>query len=208
MIVRPSTLPPSALWLVGANLVPLVGVLLLGWDLGSVMLLFWAENVAIGAWTLAKLVLLGGPWRARAVFFVVHFGIFTTVHGVFVVTIFVQSPTFTPTANGFRVEGAGPWLPTLGEIAPGLLAIFASHGASFHRNFLRGPERDAMRARAPGAAMAAPYARVVVLHVTILATGFLVLRWGSPVWALVVLVALKTTVDLGAHVWERARLAR
>ena len=47
-----------------------------------------------------------------------------------------------------------------------------------------------------------PYQRVVVLHVTVLAGGFVVLLLGQPTLALVLLVLLKTGADLRAHVLE------
>jgi len=42
----------------------------------------------------------------------------------------------------------------------------------------------------------------VVLHLTILFGGFGVQALGSPVWALLLLVGLKTAIDLYAHLKE------
>ena len=56
--------------------------------------------------------------------------------------------------------------------------------------------------------MTAPYGRVVVLHVTVLVGGGLVMALGSPIWALVLLVALKSAIDLAAHRRSHRRLAR
>jgi hypothetical protein len=53
--------------------------------------------------------------------------------------------------------------------------------------------------------MAAPYARVVILHVTIILGAFVVAFLGAPIGALIVLVALKTAFDLGLHLRERRR---
>ena len=39
--------------LVMANLVPLAGVLLWGWDVFLILLLFWGENVIIGIFGIA-----------------------------------------------------------------------------------------------------------------------------------------------------------
>jgi hypothetical protein len=54
--------------------------------------------------------------------------------------------------------------------------------------------------------MLAPYGRLVILHLTIIlgamATGWL----GSPVGALLVLVGLKTVLDLYFHLREHRRL--
>jgi uncharacterized protein DUF6498 len=51
-----------------------------------------------------------------------------------------------------------------------------------------------------------PYGRNVVLHLTVLLGGFLVMALGSPVVAIVLLVGLKTAIDLGAHLKERVKL--
>ena len=53
-----------------------------------------------------------------------------------------------------------------------------------------------------------PYQRVILLHVTVLAGGFVVMLLGQPLLALVLLVLLKTAVDVQAHVAEHLKLAR
>jgi len=50
--------------------------------------------------------------------------------------------------------------------------------------------------------MGKPCGRVVVLHLTILFGGFGVQAPGSPVWALVLRVGLKTGIDLATHLRE------
>jgi hypothetical protein len=62
------------------------------------------------------------------------------------------------------------------------------------------------RNASPHVLMTQPYARVVVLHVAILIGGFGAVALGSPMVALVVLVALKTAIDLRAHLAERRKL--
>ena len=51
--------------------------------------------------------------------------------------------------------------------------------------------------------MMQPYARLVVLHLAVLFGGWIVLTLGSPLLALLVLVALKTAADVRAHQAER-----
>ena len=59
----------SGLALIGANLVPLAGVLFLGWDLASVIVLFWAESAVIGFYTALKMAIVGklggASWQCR-----------------------------------------------------------------------------------------------------------------------------------------------
>jgi len=88
-------LPPRALVLVAANLVPLAGVLFFGWSVFATLLLFWVENVIVGGFNVLRM-LWAQPdnpliWVAKAgmiPFFIVHYGMFTTVHGAFVLTLF------------------------------------------------------------------------------------------------------------------------
>jgi hypothetical protein len=50
--------------------------------------------------------------------------------------------------------------------------------------------------------MQQPYGRVIVLHITILAGGFLVTILQSPIVGLLLLVALKIGLDLRSHMRE------
>ena len=185
---------PSAVGLVVANLVPLVGVLVFGWSLFGVMWLYWAENGVVGAFALLR-ILTAGEGHARklfmAPFFVVHFGLFWTVHGAFVVSLFGDEGALWVASGGLQTEG--------------LLALVLSHGASFALNFLA---RGEWRAATPSSEMIKPYGRVVMLHVVILVGGFFVETTGSGVVALALLVGLKTALDLGVHLvghWMRLR---
>ena len=53
--------------------------------------------------------------------------------------------------------------------------------------------------------MTAPYSRVVVLHVTVLVGGFLADSLGAPLGALILLIVLKTVIDLLAHLREHRK---
>jgi len=184
------TLP--ALALVGANLLPVLGVLLLGWDLGAIMVLFWAESGIIGCYHLIKLcitrrwlVLLLGP------VFVGHFGAFMAVHFLFIYGFFIE---------GLSGNGPGDSLAEVGqvfvELWPALLALALSHGISF---IIHLPRHRTGRHTAIGEEMSAPYRRIVIMHLTIIIGGGLSLVIGTPVFALILLILLKTFVDLHSH---------
>ena len=190
----------SSAALIAANLIPLAGVLAGGWRVFDVLLLFWAENVIIGVFNVLRMLVVAKRREPSAVglamFFTLHYGIFTIVHGVFVVTLFgaaAESPL--PAFAGLAAPG----------LALPLAALVASHGVSFLANFVFGGEMDRVSA---GALMAAPYGRVVVLHVTIIFGGFAVAASGAPVLALALLVALKIVVDLAAHLAEHRGMAK
>ena len=269
----------SAIALLIANAIPLIGVLFFGWSLLTILVLFWIENGIVGFWNVPKILLarqslvesMPGMLRAAgfneaenrvaaealeerlrqaqaqitietsgttrqvdatallgrfgtighallAAFFLVHYGMFWFVHGIFVFAM--------PTFFGARSEciGGTPALPSGLPLDPGLpslglcsspfgevvwpnvtiaaVALFLSHGASFLLNYVG--KREYLTT-SPARQMAAPYGRVVVLHLTILFGAFAIAFIGAPVAALVILIALKTALDLRLHLRERQR---
>lgn len=213
----PSSL--SVALLIAVNLIPLLGVLFLGWGLFPIMVLYWLENGIIGLFNLPKILLasapVGGlPYSVTGglagskpllglsgrgflmVFFAFHYGMFWAVHGLFVFVLFGGSEgAFSGTGDPFAVELPGWW--TLAAAS-----LFLSHGVSFVTNFLGKREYLAV---SPQQQMGEPYSRVVVLHMTILAGGFLVEILGTPFAALVLLIVLKTAIDVRAHFKEHRK---
>lgn len=195
----------TAATLVAANLVPLVGVLTGRWDAFSVMLLFWLENVAIGAWNVMRIVTVAPDDRppvqhvAKVVlvpFFCVHYGMFAAIHGIFVLGLF--GGAFTGGASfpdGATVMGA---IARTG-VGAAALAMAASHGLSFLVNWIGNGE---YRVTPLMELMHRPYGRVVVLHATLIGGAFLLAALESPMLPLALLVALKTMVDLRGHLRE------
>ncbi len=235
--------------LVVANAVPLLGVLLLGWDLVTLVAVYWAENGVVGLYAIGRILTAGRvmpsidgrglPSRPRSLllpppppepgprdgaatglqmvflvpFFCVHYGIFWFVHGVFVWTVLpilfsgmLGPGTLDPGLLEFGVFGAAPTVifPDGGVVVRAALILLVSHGVSFVANWLLGGEH---LTSTPQAETTAPYARVVVLHLTILLGAFCVVLFRASIAALVVMVVLKTAVDLGAHLAERRRAA-
>lgn len=198
--------------LVASNLLPLVGVLYWGWDVGALVVLYWSENLILGAFTLLKMIAhapLGG--LLTGCFFVVHYGGFCAVHGVFVLVLAVGDP------GGFDLLEGEPWplwlvfVQLLIEVVRHVLSIappewliaFAalalSHGVSLAMNYFRGGEYHEQNVKS---LMMAPYKRIVVLHVAILGGGFGVMALGSPLPLLILLVMLKLALDVWLHLRE------
>ncbi|MBI4526655.1 MAG: hypothetical protein HY695_22885 [Deltaproteobacteria bacterium] len=197
--------PPPSLWssssliLIGANLIPLLGVLWFGWSLGEVMVLFWAESAVIGFWNVAKIAIVG-KWAAvfAAPFFIGHFGGFMAVHFLFIYSLFIR---------GLNAAGPEPTLRTaLVNLAlplwPAFTALFISHGVSFFTNYLGRHEYLGMNLKTQ---MGEPYKRIIVMHMTIIGGGFLTMTLRTPTAAVALLIFLKTAADLHAHRKERAR---
>lgn len=55
-IAEQDLLKPSVLTLIAANLIPLFGVLFLGWSTFAIVVIYWAENVIIGAINVLKMI--------------------------------------------------------------------------------------------------------------------------------------------------------
>ena len=86
-----------------------------------------------------------------------------------------------------------------------IAALFISHGVSFLTNFIGQREYEGASVRA---LMTAPYSRITVMHLTLIFGGWTILLIGMPAGALVVLVLLKTAVDLQAHRKEHSAILR
>ncbi len=200
---------PSVLSLLLANLFPLYGVLFLGWDVFLVILIFWLENIVIGAFNVLRMLVAsprdGSSWAAKAFlvpFFCVHYGGFCAGHGVFVVAFFGGAMRGEGTFRG--LEDVLGFVRTTG-LKWAILGLLLSHGVSFVMNYLRKGE---YRNASLNELMVQPYGRVVILHLTIILGGFVALALRSPVWALVLLIGMKVVVDLKAHLKEREKLGR
>jgi hypothetical protein len=205
----------TAVALVAGNLVPLVGVVAFGWDLFTLLLVYWLENAIVGASYVARILraegedvpadlpsmsfndrsvssFVGDSNRAIAKFFVGHYFGFWVGHGIFVVVL------------GLTLFG-GTSLPSPLIVGAALVSLAASHAYSYRVNFVGRGEYERL---GPVRLMIDPYRRVIVLHVTIVLGAFAVELLGTPVGALVVMVLMKIAVDLRAHWREHVRAQR
>jgi hypothetical protein len=132
-------------------------------------------------------------------FFVMHYGIFWLVHGVFVWMLPLFGAMESETAAVAMTTGFEPL-----TIPFAVLGLAISHGLSYWFNFIKGGEY--LRTSA-AAQMFAPYGRLVVLHVTIIIGGMAIAFTGAPAAAVAILVALKTALDVGFHLAEHRKVA-
>ncbi|HVZ80183.1 MAG TPA: DUF6498-containing protein [bacterium] len=195
---------PSTLFLLAANLIPLLGVLFWSWDLFLLMMLYWSETAIIGFWHILRMALEAKIFALFLVpFFCVHFGGFMAGHFIFLMALFGKGRGIEVHSVKDYVDhiliGANLWIP--------FLALFLSHGISFFLNYLK-PKMDQDFGLAPSSQrmdqdpvgmMSAPYRRVIVMHMTLLFGGFLSMALHMDKPAFFLMVALKTFVDLGAH---------
>ncbi len=205
--------------LVAANIVPLYGVAFAGWDAFSIVLLYWAENLVIGFYNVLKIafVKVNKPMDNLGKlfvipFFMLHYGGFCAVHGLFVLAIFGKEP---------KLLTAGLHLPCfliflellynvirqLFAIVPpefiiALAALFISHGISFGYNYIYKGEYLQTNTQQ---LMGSPYGRIMIMHIAIIAGAFLAAAFHSAVAILIVLVVLKTIIDIKMHLRERKK---
>jgi hypothetical protein len=196
--------------LIVANVIPLLGVLFLGWSVWNILIIYWLENGIVGAFNILKMARAEGtsadPGPALMIngqpassmsrfglmpFFAMHYGIFWFVHGIFVFTL----PAFAILSPG----AADEMTIEPGSILVAGFALAVSHGLSFWWNYLRGGE---YRRATAASLMFAPYRRLIVLHLTIIFGGMAIMFTGAPAAAVAILVLVKTVLDVGLHLAE------
>lgn len=191
----------STLALIAANLAPVAGTLFLGWNLGDIMVLYWAESAAIGFFNLLKIVVIG-RWATLLAgpFFLGHFGGFMAVHFLFIYTLFVEGGTGIDSGGGKLSDVAA----LFASLWPAVAALFLSHGLSFVLNFLG---RREYRGRRVKDQMAEAYTRIIFMHLVLIFGGGLTLFLGSPTPVLLGVIALKIVFDIRAHRREHRHAA-
>ena len=197
----------SSLTLIAANLPPLVGVLFFDWSVSSVIILYWFENIVLGLINVARMIAMPAGEAGAAAhvgklfivpFFMFHYFFFCAGHGIFVFGLFPDENAYFPPLGGMSLIGVlGRAVEIFSTpLAFAALTLAASHTISFVVNYLAGGERASFDLQK---LMMLPYNRIIVLHVTIILGGFVTLALGEPVGVLVILVLLKTGVDLTMH---------
>ncbi|MGZ8364556.1 MAG: DUF6498-containing protein, partial [Caulobacteraceae bacterium] len=80
-------LEPPMLAVIAFNLVPVASVLWFGWSAGLLVIFYWIENVVIGVFNAPKIAMSAagqgklGQAAFYTPFFMLHYGLFTLVHG-------------------------------------------------------------------------------------------------------------------------------
>jgi len=186
--------PLALALLIGLNLVPLIGVFEWGWQSFEIIFLYWMENVVIGAFTFARMLVrpYGHPIDLAfpaffAPFFAVHYGMFCWGHGTFVIHLFGPESLD-------RLDVVPAALQVL--TTPHMLAALAALASIQLFDWVRDVREHGLGASGVKDLMIAPYRRIVVLHVSIIVGGFALGALDEPTVGLVILVGVKTASDL------------
>lgn len=188
--------------------VPLVGIFYFGWDWRPIIVLYWLENVSVGVETLINMIrtpyskqtqpsrsnirfTFGGQSLSKngskpglVVMFFVHYSFFTLVHGVFVGILI----------SGFLFIGIpGQQVPSAGFSVGTLLTVWIIASVIQLVQASRTPKEHLLSIQT---LFTSPYKRIFVLHITIIAGVGLIMWFGWPPIAAVLLVALHAAIDL------------
>jgi uncharacterized membrane protein (GlpM family) len=198
----------NMLFVLLVNAVPLYGVKYLDWSIGTVLILYWLENLLIAVFTCARIALhrtltrKRGHWRTGQLgtkvndrpstrgllgeYAVMAF-VFTFAHGIFVFAIvFLIGENRPDVAN---------WQFSADQFRVGALQMIAVLSADF--------VVDALSMRSRSFAWIKAYVgqrmgRVLVLHLAIIFGMWAMIASDSPLAVLYVLIGLKTLWDLAA----------
>jgi len=181
------------LFVILINLVPVAGVVFLGWNAGAILILYWIENVIIGLLTLPRILTAqgavprreGGKRESRAglgCFFVIHYGVFTLVHGVFTLVV----------VAGFVTEDQTQVWPD-GGLGWAIAATAILHAIAFFRDWIQARK---WRTASPTFEMFRPYGRIFVLHITVLLSAWGMAELAAPTWSVLILCLLKAVLEL------------
>lgn len=183
--------------LIAANLIPLAGVFASDWNLYTLVMLYWSENIVIGAYTVTKMALakrvgpVGKTKLYKTLLFAASYGTFVVLHGS------VLSRLVFGSADREFMFGIA--------FAAAFAGFVASHGVSLGTSFYRGREHEKLSAFD---LMFLPYPRVAPTHIVLIVAAIILLRLDEPRWMLAALVLLKILLDALFHVAEHSAVAK
>ena len=203
----------SSIALIGANLIPLIGALLFGWNAILILALFWIENLVIGAFNVIKLLAIAAYKKQPkalflCAFFIFHYGAFCSIHGTILWEILGLEKLDKSLYFNFEwmgvaelfADGIVVFLAFIErfklEILLGITALAGSHFINFIENFiLRGEIFDTQAKDL----MAKPYAQIIVLHGGLILGAAGVEKFGSPIWLLIIIIGFKIAIEIIMH---------
>ena len=188
---------PSARGLVFSNLAVIIIALLEQWNLGTMMFVYWWQNVIIGFFNVLRIlgcknftvknVAAISPemvWIGKscvAGFFIIHYGFFHFGYLSFLKMFFGHSTDMK-------------------MVFLSVLIFFINHLFSFIYNYKNDCSNQTIRQL-----MFSPYPRIIPMHITIIAGMFILLLLQNAFAEKLVLVfflTFKTVIDVKMHVFE------
>ena len=191
---------PTVLLLIFSNLLIIFLAVQQSWAVLDLLWIYWAQSLIIGFFSFLKLLTFKGYLDTSvsispalnqfvtklflAVFFAFHYGFFHVVYAIFLSIFSAFSFSFLMSFNFVLAVGV----------------FFINHLFSFLYYYFK-PKKDQDISKM----VFAPYFRIIPMHLTIIAGGFL-LMFNAFILLLVFFMLLKTIADVAMHVFEHADL--
>jgi hypothetical protein len=212
----------SFIFIIGANSIPVIGVIFLNWNPFMILFIYWGESLIIGIFNLLKMFISGSIENGHfspsgfagaaglCAFFTVHYGLFMFVHGIFLVVFMILSLSMSIEGGGGDIDPFSfissiyPGEMTAAELLESefsaVIALFLSHLVSFYLYFIKPGEYNHTTA---DVYMMRPYKRIFIMHLTIIFGAFALFISGfkSAVF-IIIWIGLKILFDLKIHVSE------
>jgi len=118
-----------------------------------------------------------------AIFFLVHYGLFAFAHGAFIFSLFFHQEMTTQAVLGFLQQQG---------VQLALLGMMISHGYAFFKDLASGR----LSRVTPEKMMSEPYQRILILHLVVLGSGFLLQLLPWPMVSVVLLTAVKILTEI------------
>jgi len=172
------------------NIIPIIGVLLLGWNVYQLITIFLLESVLVGVFNLVKMALAKKPSLDTGIikafskiglmlFFCFHYFFFLLILSVFVFTMVVPADHIGLSNLNFILI---------------IIMLFAGCTSHFITDYML-PKK--YLTTAPGDLFFSPYSRVWILAALIFAGGFISHnRMGNQYFYLIILVSTKLFADI------------
>ncbi len=217
--IRPSNRKGFASFviLIAANSIPVIGVIFFNWHPIVLLIIYWAESAIIGIFNLVMMFISGiiekgvfspsgaGLAAIFCPFFMVHYGLFMLVHGVFITVMYMVVTAGSLSGSGdsgfelFRIiqiffPAEWTFRGFMGSELSAVAALFINHLISFYMNFIRIKEYNYTT---PPDYMVRPYKRIIVMHITIILGFFTIFLSGlKGAGVIIIWVTLKVIADL------------
>lgn len=153
-------------------------------SIAFILLFYWLENAVIGLFNILKMLVCDKDTWGKLFnipFFIMHYGVFMTVHLIFLVYII----SLVGEKNVFTLAG-------MTTILSGFIALIISHGIRFIREEVSGEFKD----KNSGYFMSKPYLRIIIMHMTIIFGTILYSILGKPFYIVLLIIVLKTIAEL------------
>ncbi len=194
---------PSTAFLIGMNLIPILGILFFGWRVEILVFLYWIENAFVGILNIYKTKKAEGPFpsdiknadstdkqkspikkKASNLMGFIYF-MFVSVHGLFVI-LFFGFPYNSPVEVIIAISLL---------VSPHLFSLF--YHFIYHKEYKRISYQECLMA---------PISRMMILHLVIFSYGFYVMEYQSKsITPIIIMVILKTILDVWKHMTSHLR---